>query len=493
MSRIKPLFAVALLLLSLLVAACGPGSRAELRPRQPLDASPADAFRRQAPPPLAMPERGSVAVEPLHATLDNGLQLFVIPRPRFPLMTVTYVNRAAAFHGAGRPPGLAVVTGDALRTGGTSIENGDVLFDMEIGGQKPAVYTSFSSTQVSFTLPPSALKVVTAMLGRIVRYPTFEAAGVQKAQLMHVRWLYDRGFTGDGYLEALAMAQLYGKDHPWAVDHLEEGKAVAALTRDDIAAYHAEVYRPSVSAIVVSGAVDPEKVEAHVRRAFGDWVEPAEPLDPRTLEFNAQPHYRSQISAVLVGGEESELKVMQPSVAIGHRDAHALRILAHVFGGGFTSRATLRLRHDEGIAYSVRAGAGLHADGGTFWIRTSVANDRVEQAARALVEETVRLQTTPISTGELAAAKAQYRASVDLSNTAADAYFFATAFAAGLGPDAHRRTFEQLEAVTVQDVQRVAAAYLSDKPNFFVLTNYRQTFRQLERLGAVRYFERKRP
>jgi zinc protease len=369
-----------------------------------------------------------------------------------------------------------------------------VVLDLELGGQTPSVSVGRDYTALYLTLPPDALKVTVNTLASIVRDPAFEAAEVRKAQLAHMRELYDRSFTVEGFTEELTMTELYGEDHPWAVDAKTEGEAVGALTRDDLIAYHSNVYRPSASAILVAGAVKQAQVEVLVREAFEDWPEPSEAVTQRPPEFKTRKRSgRHQVRAVLIGGDESHIWVKQPAAPYAHPDMHALRLLAYVLGGGYTSRAQLRLRHDGGITYGVDAGVDAYDDAGVFWITTSTHNSRLGEAADGLVEEIGRLRETPISEDELRSAKAHYRASLEFADNRGELGYLAKAFATGQGADAVQRALEDLEAVTADDVQRVARAYLSDALNFFILTDFLKTKRRLKRLGRVDFYVRERP
>ena len=62
--------------------------------------------------------------------------------------------------------------------------------------------------------------------------------------------------------------------------------------------------------------------------------------------------------------------------AWGAADAHASQLFADVVGGGSSSRLFQQLREEQGLAYSVAAGAQNYADSGMFW--SYVASDRAD-------------------------------------------------------------------------------------------------------------------
>src|SRR5690606_29359519 len=67
---------------------------------------------------------------------------------------------------------------------------------------------------------------------------------------------------------------IYG-DAPYGAPGGGTLESVPAITREDVAAFHAARYRPSQATLVFSGDVDPAEARTLAEQAFGDWRDPA--------------------------------------------------------------------------------------------------------------------------------------------------------------------------------------------------------------------------
>src|SRR6185436_15971456 len=63
---------------------------------------------------------------------------------------------------------------------------------------------------------------------------------------------------------------LYGAGHPYERTATEQ--SVAAITRDDLATFHAQYFRPENVKLVVAGDVTAAAIVAELDRTFGAWA-----------------------------------------------------------------------------------------------------------------------------------------------------------------------------------------------------------------------------
>jgi zinc protease len=153
---------------------------------------------------------------------------------------------------------------------------------------------------------------------------------------------------------------------------------VAAITRDDLVAFHARHYHPDRVILGVSGLFDEAELLALVRRHFGDWAPAGAPPAPFPLP-DAPPRAR-----VLLAAKD----LPQATIVMGHlaparesADFHAFTVLDHILGGsGFGSRLTSEIRSDRGLAYSV--GSFYRADAG-YGVFGAYCKTKTESAAEA--------------------------------------------------------------------------------------------------------------
>ena len=71
---------------------------------------------------------------------------------------------------------------------------------------------------------------------------------------------------------------VYGADSP--LGRVEEYATIAAVTRDDLAAWHKRYYTPNRTSLGVVGDFDPSVMRKTIESAFGSWGKGPEFADP---------------------------------------------------------------------------------------------------------------------------------------------------------------------------------------------------------------------
>lgn len=175
--------------------------------------------------------------------------------------------------------------------------------------------------------------------------------------------------------------------------------SIAALTRDQVAAFHAEHYRPGSIVVSAAGNLDHDEVVAQVERSFSrrGFLDVAG--EPRPVE-------RATTPLVQVGGVSRLSRPFeQVSVLLGHRGLvrgdprrFAMGVLTTALGGGTSSRLFQEVRERRGLAYSVYAYSSAYRDAGILAVGASCLPERVDalvDVVRAELAEAARTGLTP--------------------------------------------------------------------------------------------------
>ncbi len=244
-------------------------------------------------------------------------------------------------------------------------------------------------------------------------------------------------------------------------------ESVTALTRDDlVAAYDRMVARARMK-IGVVGDIDTDALVSLMDTTFGDLPE-GEALD------------RTPVPVRETGGlVVIEEDVPQSAVVLGHRgilrddpDYITAYVMNYVLGGGgLTSRLTDEVREKNGLAYSVYSylypldRAGLYMGG------VATANARVAKSLELIRQEWARMAEGGLTQEELDAAKTYLTGSFALrfDSNAKIASFLVGAQSANLPIDYIDTRNGLVEAVTLEDVSRVAGRLLKPDDLFVVV------------------------
>ncbi len=335
--------------------------------------------------------------------LDNGLQLFLLEDHELPLITIDAIVRTGSNYEPADKAGLADIFGQVLRDGGTARMSPDEL-DEFLANRAATIETGMGGDSGSATLDclEEDFDDVLGVFRDILREPAFAEDKVELAEVQ-ARTAIARRNDDVGSITSREFRRLiYGPDS--ALGRMMEYSTVAAITRDDLVAWHRRWYRPENVMLGVTGDFEARAMKAKIEKAFGDWK------GGKAAALPAVP-YREEPNPGIYFVEKSD--VTQANIRIGHLgierdnpDFYAVEVMNEVFGGGFSGRLINSIRTDKGLAYSVGGGIGSgYLRPGVFQVRMQTASKNLTTAIKAVESEIGRIISEPPSAEELKRAK----------------------------------------------------------------------------------------
>ena len=290
--------------------------------------------------------------------------------------------------------------------------------------------------------------------------PRFDEEPVERIRQQIITGLKRRETDPDylasrGWFEAAFPAHPYGRPTRGTIETIEQ------LTVDDLRTFVGERFGKDNLIVGVSGDISAEELAPLLDHAFLGL--PAEAA-PSEVPF-AEP----------VVGEEIivTMPIPQSVVTFGHGglkredpDYYAAYVANYILGGGgFSSRLTEEVREKRGLAYSVYSYL-FPADHAAMWLGgVATKNDQVRQSIELIRKELAKMGAGDISETDLANAKTYLTGSFPLRLTSNDqvARMLVGMQLNDLGRNYIERRNSYIEAVTLDDVQRVAKRLFNDE------------------------------
>jgi zinc protease len=402
------------LLTSLLFAAVSIAAaqdRPQPAPRpQPVRATPSTpAARPTVVPPASwkdlkfppLPEIKLPKIE--ETTLPNGMKVYLLENHELPLVRGSALIRTGNLFDPAGKVGLASVTGETMRSGGTTNMTGDQI-DVELENIAASVESQIgeSAGVVAFSTLKERTDEVLGVFHDVLTGPAFRQNKIDlwKAQMhsaIERRNDEPMGITAREFTNII-----YGRDNSygWMIEHA----TVEKITRDDIVAFYKRYYFPANIILAFQGDFSAPEMKAKIEALFGNWTytQPAVPPFPK-VDNQAKP-------GIYLA---TKTDVTQSSFAIGHlggmfsdKDYPALEVMADILGGGFHSRLFREVRSRLGYAYSVAAGWGAAYDHpGIFEIEGSTKSPTTIQTLRAIETQVKRIRTEEVTEEEVKSAR----------------------------------------------------------------------------------------
>lgn len=420
-------------------------------------------------------------------TLPNGMRLFLVEDHELPVIKIYALIKTGSMYEPADKLGLAAITGEVLRTGGTTSHSPDEINSMledlattfEISIEEEQGYADLWTLK---RYVETSIKV----FAEVLMHPAFDQEKIDLAKSQMLEIIRRRNDYPDEIALREFLRLVYGNDHPLA--RIPQIETISKITRDDVLAFYQTYMQPNNIMLAVTGDFDSAVMRDAVQTIFQDW-NPAPVVFPDVASVKTE--WQPSVNLISYAAEQTTLILGHPGIKADNPDYPAIHVLDLILGaGGFSSRLFQKVRTELGLAYAVGSslGAGFR-DVGVFWAYCGTRNDTVLNAITAIQGELTRLTQTVVSAEELQAAKNQYlNAFVFRFATATDIVRRQMFYEyMGYSPDFLETFRDHVLNVTRDDVLRVARTYLHpDHLIMLAVGNAAQIKTPLSTFGEVR-------
>lgn len=418
-------------------------------------------------------------------TLPNGMRLLLLEDHELPLVEMSSRIRVGSIYDPADKIGLAEITGEVMRTGGTQSRTGDEL-DVLLEQNAASVETGINLDSGGATT--SCLKedadLVLGVLAEVLMHPAFREDKLQLAKMQYHSTIARRNDSADEIASREFKKLIYGADSVYA-RHMEHS-TVDAITRDDMVAFHKRFFGPNRMTLGIWGDFDSDEMVKKVSAAFADW-KPVEQSLPEVKPIEYA--YASTVNLV----EKEDIN--QSNIYLGHiggrmddPDYFALVVMNRILGGGFTGRLFKNVRARAGLAYSVfgRYSAN-YAHQGLMFVGCQTQSGSTVKAIKGMVHELDQMVKVKATPEELAIAKESYLNTFvfNFDTTGEMVGRLMTYDYYGYPEDFLQKTKLAVEQVSVDDVLRVAKKHVRpDKVQILVVGRSEDFDESLSVLGS---------
>jgi zinc protease len=385
----------------------------------------------------------------------GGIEAYLLREASIPFLSLSLHFRGGAALDPVGEEGLAYMVSGLLDEGAGDLDSQAFRTELE----DRAIRLSFDAGRDEFT---GRLKTLTRhrarafeLLRLALTEPRFDAEPVERIRNQIQADLRRRAEDPE-YLAGLTWFATAFAEHPYGRPVQGSVESVAAIATADLRRFVADRLARDNLVVGVAGDVTAAELGPLLDRAFGDL--PAHSA-PYRLEERAAP---AEAGTVVLRRDVPQSQVLfgQQGLARDDPDFYAGYVANHILGGGgFTSRLTEEVREKRGLAYSVYSYL-YPLEFGPLWLGgLGTANAAVGQAVEVVRAQLARMAAGEISQAALDDAKTYLTGSFPLRLTSNDA-IAGTLVAMqvdDLGLDYLERRNDYIEAVTLEDVRRVAA------------------------------------
>jgi predicted Zn-dependent peptidase len=438
-----------------------------------------DRSTAPTPGPARTPEIGSYE----SFELKNGLKVFVVEDHKLPRITMSLIlDRDPIVEGA--KAGYVSIAGDLIGAG--TVNRTKSALDEEVDFMGANFGTGSNSIRVG-GLSKYTDQLID-ILSDVLLNPSFPEEEFDKLKSQMISGLKANADDPDAISGNLRGAALYGLEHPYGEVMTEA--TVEAISIDDCKAYFDTYFRPNIAYMVVIGDITVKDAKKKLNKALKKW---------KAAEVPAHDYAKTSRAAssriVMVDKPSAVQSVVWLGNVIdlpqGHPDIEPLRVANQILGGGMSGRLFTNLREDKAYTYGAYSNFGVDELNATFGASAKVRNEVTDSAITEFLYEIDRMKNEAVTDEDLIAAKASLSGSFgrSLESPASAANFALNIARYELPSDYYSNYLSRLEAVTAEDVMRVANAYMNGPLTITVVGKAQDVAGKLSAFGEVEYYD----
>ena len=437
--------------------------------------------RSQAPAPGPAPEivLGDYTVE----KLENGLTLIVVENHKLPRVSYRLTLDVDPIF-EGDKAGYIGLAGSLMRQGTTTRTKAEI--DEAVDRIGASLGTSGFGMNGRCLVQHS--ETLLELMSDILMNPTFQEEELEKERKQMLSGFASSATDANQISGRLSSAMTYGLKHPYGESSNE--KTVETITRKDLMAHYASVWKPNVAYLVVVGDITPEEARQQAEQYFGEW-RPNE-VDSDRFARPVPPKGNRVCCAPVPGAVQCVIDITFPIyLKPGHPDVVAASVMNTMLGGFFGSRLNQNLREDKGYTYGARSSLEPDKLVGRFSARASVRNEVTDSSLVEFLSEIRKMVETPAPDSTLQFVKNYLNGNFALSLERPETLsrFALNIERYGYPEDYYATYLERLDRVTVEDVQRVARTYLRPDNMNITIAGNREVANGLARFAASEQVE----
>ena len=385
-------------------------------------------------------------------TSANGVKIYTLASNDFEVVRFTFVFRAGS--SMQHKPFTASTTSNMLAEGSTTLSAQQIADELDFYGSYFDVNIDRDYVYISFATLSKFFEQTLRVAREIILRPAFSSKELRTYCSKRKQGLAIERKKIDVQSRELFGKALFGDEHPYGISADES--LYDDITREDIVALYEELYTADNCFMVCSGNID--------EAVIGGMKEIAEALPKGKATL---PEFPATVTTHKVYKEVES--AVQSSIRIGrllfprtHPDFVGMQVVATVLGGYFGSRLMQNLREMHGYTYGVMAAMINFEKEGYLAIATQVTRDHTEDALREIYYEIERLRTELIDEEELQLAKNMMIGEIlrILDGPFGIADVTIENIMCGMDNSSTEKNVELINAITPEEVQRLAAKYL---------------------------------
>ena len=400
--------------------------------------------------------------------LANGLRVVVREDPRLPLVAMTAVFRGGLLAESRDNNGITRLMARTLVKGTRTRTAEQIADQIEAVGGSISTDAGNNSFSVSVDVTKPDLKLGVELLADVLLNATMPDKAVAREKEVQIAGIRQEEEQPTTVARNILRAALF-QQHPYALRSNGAVESVQKLSAKQLLQFRDRYLVAKNGVVSVFGNVNAAEVKQLLEQALGK-------MNPGALALTdaPAPPALKQVETVESNKDKTQGVIMvgYRGVDLFNKDRHPLALIDEA-SSDLGSRFFVRIREEMGLAYFVGAMQVQGLVPGVFAFYLGTDPQKIEPVKTALLDEIGKLARDGLTNEELTRAKKKLIGQQQIANQSNASFGYQCALDElyGLGFDHYKKLEQEVEAVTLEEIKRVAAKYFRDQP--YVLATVR--------------------
>jgi zinc protease len=400
--------------------------------------------------------------------LSNGLRVLVREDARLPLVAMGAVFRSGLLAETPQTNGITRLMAKTLLKGTTTRTAEQIANEIEAVGGHISSEASNNTFNISLEVTKPDVKLAVELLSDVLLNATMPEKAIAREKEIQIAAIKQE----EEQLTTVArniLRQALFTQHPYALRANGSVDSVQRLAQKDLLEFRDRYVVAKNGVLFVFGDVKAAEVKQLFEQALGGMragalaLTDARPAAPLSKTESVESRKDKAQGVIMVGYRGAD--IFSP-------DRYALQLIDEA-SSDLGSRFFIRIREQMGLAYYVGASQMEGLVPGLFAFYLGTDPQKIEPVKTALLDEIRKLASDGLTNEELARAKKKLIGQQEIANQSNDSFGYQCALDElyGLGFNYYKSLQRNVDAVTLDDIKRVAAKYFRDQP--YVLATVR--------------------
>ena len=331
-----------------------------------------------ASPKLHIPKQWS-------ADLSNGLTVLGIEQDELPLVQFSLVIKGGHYLDDLNKVGVANLITDIMSEGTANKTPQELEEEIELLGASIDMWTTNNAIHISANCLARNFDKTLALVEEILLEPRWDEEEYALIVTRTINDIKKREARPNTVAREVYNRLLYGENHILGHSSIGTVESVESITMDDLKAFYAANFSPSVTSFHVVGSISKDKVLKSLESLNNNW--PAKEVVMPVYDLPEASDNAKLYFVDFPKAKQSVINIGYLALARTDKDYYPATVMNYKLGGSFSGYVNLILREEKGYTYGARTYFSGSKIPGPFTASSSVRTNTTYESVKIFKEE----------------------------------------------------------------------------------------------------------